>query len=106
MNPATATQLQDMMQDAVEDGTGTNAQIRDVMVGGKTGTAQHGVGNKGTPYAWFISWARSPEPGSPEVAVAVVVEDASANRTDISGGGSAAPIARKVMEAALNSSDQ
>ncbi|MGW6401600.1 peptidoglycan D,D-transpeptidase FtsI family protein [Streptomyces sp. NPDC055134] len=106
MNPATATQLQDMMQDAVEDGTGTNAQIPDVMVGGKTGTAQHGVGNKGTPYAWFISWARSPEPGSPEVAVAVVVEDASAVRTDISGGGSAAPIARKVMEAVFNLPDQ
>ncbi|MFH8732030.1 MULTISPECIES: peptidoglycan D,D-transpeptidase FtsI family protein [unclassified Streptomyces] len=106
MNPATATQLQEMMLDAVEDGTGTNAQIPDVMVGGKTGTAQHGVGNKGTPYAWFISWARSPEPGGPEVAVAVVVEDASANRTDISGGGSAAPIARNVMEAVLKSSDR
>jgi peptidoglycan glycosyltransferase len=31
----------------------------------------------------------------------VVVEDASAERGDISGGGSAAPIARAVMEAAL-----
>ncbi|MFF1354208.1 peptidoglycan D,D-transpeptidase FtsI family protein [Streptomyces sp. NPDC058297] len=106
MNPATAMQLQDMMQDAVEDGTGTNAQIPDVIVGGKTGTAQHGVNNKGAPYAWFISWARSPGAGSPAVAVAVVVEDASANRMDISGGGSAAPIAREVMEAVVNSVDR
>ncbi|MEU5059764.1 MULTISPECIES: penicillin-binding transpeptidase domain-containing protein [unclassified Streptomyces] len=106
MNPATAVQLQQMMQDVVDFGTGTNAQIPDVIVGGKTGTAQHGVGNKGAPYAWFISWARAPEAGNAEVAVAVVVEDASANRSDISGGGSAAPIARDVMEAALNSAER
>lgn len=35
------------------------------------------------------------------VAVAVVVEDASAVRGDISGNGAAAPIARAVMQAAL-----
>jgi peptidoglycan glycosyltransferase len=35
------------------------------------------------------------------VAVAVVVEDASANRGEISGGGDAAPIARDVMRAVL-----
>ncbi|MFE2987211.1 peptidoglycan D,D-transpeptidase FtsI family protein [Streptomyces sp. NPDC059262] len=106
MNPATAVQLQQMMQDAVDYGTGTNAQIPDVTVGGKTGTAQHGVGNKSAPYAWFISWARASEAGNAEVAVAVVVEDASADRADISGGGSAAPIARDVMEAALNSAER
>ncbi|WP_258018353.1 hypothetical protein, partial [Streptomyces noursei] len=27
-------------------------------MGGKTGTAQHGVRNEGTPYAWFIAWVR------------------------------------------------
>jgi cell division protein FtsI/penicillin-binding protein 2 len=37
------------------------------------------------------------------VAVAVVVEDENANRDDISGGGLAAPIAKNVMEAVLNS---
>ncbi|MGV2920746.1 penicillin-binding transpeptidase domain-containing protein, partial [Streptomyces alfalfae] len=68
---------------------------------GKTGTAQHGVDNNGTPYAWFISWAQAPGDIEPSVAVAVVIEDAAADRGDISGGGSAAPIARAVMEAAL-----
>ncbi|MFE5239227.1 MULTISPECIES: peptidoglycan D,D-transpeptidase FtsI family protein [unclassified Streptomyces] len=101
MNPATAQQLQRMMVEVVESGTGTNAAIDGVTVGGKTGTAQHGVDNSGTPYAWFISWAQAPDTGRPAVAVAVVVEDASANRADISGGGNAAPIARAVMEAAL-----
>ncbi|MFE6041526.1 peptidoglycan D,D-transpeptidase FtsI family protein [Streptomyces sp. NPDC056452] len=105
MNPATAMQLQRMMVDVVESGTGTNAAIDGVTVGGKTGTAQHGIDNSGTPYAWFISWAQAPDSGRPAVAVAVVVEDASANRADISGGGNAAPIARAVMEAALEGGD-
>ncbi|MCC8454515.1 peptidoglycan D,D-transpeptidase FtsI family protein [Streptomyces rochei] len=94
--------LQDMMETVVEDGTGTNAKIDGVTVGGKTGTAQHGVDNSENPYAWFISYAKG-EDGSSPVAVAVVVEDENANRDDISGGGLAAPIARNVMEAVLES---
>lgn len=101
MNPQTASALRQMMIDVVQDGTGGNAAIDGATVGGKTGTAQHGVDNTGTPYAWFISWAQAEDSARPAVAVAVVVEDAAADRADISGGGSAAPIARSVMEAAL-----
>ncbi|MCX5340881.1 peptidoglycan D,D-transpeptidase FtsI family protein [Streptomyces atratus] len=101
MSPRTAVQLRRMMVDVVEQGTGSNAAIDGVEVGGKTGTAQHGIDNSGRPYAWFISWAQAPDSAQPAVAVAVVVEDAAANRADISGGGSAAPIARSVMQAAL-----
>ncbi|MFE4331957.1 peptidoglycan D,D-transpeptidase FtsI family protein [Streptomyces sp. NPDC056831] len=101
MSPRTAVQLRRMMVDVVEQGTGSNAAIDGVKVGGKTGTAQHGIDNSGRPYAWFISWAQAPDSAQPDVAVAVVVEDAAANRADISGGGSAAPIARSVMQAAL-----
>ncbi|MEV8531020.1 penicillin-binding transpeptidase domain-containing protein [Streptomyces sp. NPDC051211] len=102
MNPATALRLQELMVAVVEDGTGRNAAIRGAVVGGKTGTAQHGVGNTGTPYAWFIAWAKGKRAAVPEVAVAVVVEDAAANRGDISGNSAAAPIARSVMQAALS----
>ncbi|MGW0118402.1 penicillin-binding transpeptidase domain-containing protein [Streptomyces sp. NPDC003327] len=101
MTPSTALQLQRLMVKAVEEGTGTKAAIPGAVVGGKTGTAQHGFGNTGTPYAWFIAWAQAADSAQPAVAVAVVVEDAEASRTDISGGGSAAPIARAVMEEAL-----
>ncbi|OKI09494.1 penicillin-binding protein [Streptomyces sp. CB02923] len=101
MSRGTAKRLQEMMTGVVTRGTGTGAAIDGATVGGKTGTAQHGVDNKGTPYAWFVSWAKKDGAADPAVAVAVVVEDAAADRADISGGGSAAPIARAVMRAAL-----
>ncbi|MGW0941517.1 peptidoglycan D,D-transpeptidase FtsI family protein [Streptomyces sp. NPDC002623] len=103
MYPSTARRLRELMEDVVREGTGTNAAIPGAIVGGKTGTAQHGVGNAGTPYAWFVSWAQGERDMEPRVAVAVVVEDGSARRGDITGGGMAAPIARAVMEAVLNS---
>jgi peptidoglycan glycosyltransferase len=95
--------LQSMMETVVEKGTGKTAQIGgDVTVGGKTGTAQHGENNSKNPYAWFISYAKLGD-GSKPVAVAVVVEDEKAVREDISGSGLAAPIAKSVMEAVINS---
>ncbi|MEV8340375.1 peptidoglycan D,D-transpeptidase FtsI family protein [Streptomyces niveus] len=96
-----AQMLQEMMETVVDEGTGRNAQIPNVKVGGKTGTAQHGENNSKNPYAWFISYAKG-ENGSP-VAVAVVVEDSDATRDDISGGGLAAPIAKGVMKAVIDS---
>ncbi|MPY50506.1 peptidoglycan D,D-transpeptidase FtsI family protein [Streptomyces acidicola] len=98
----TAQALQGMMETVVKTGTGTKAQIPGATVGGKTGTAQHGLKNSEKPYAWFISYAKLSDGSSP-VAVAVVVEDGSANRDDISGGGLAAPIARDVMKAVIDS---
>ncbi|MFJ8199007.1 penicillin-binding transpeptidase domain-containing protein [Streptomyces sp. NPDC096152] len=102
LTPQNAQILQSMMETVVKEGTGTKAQIGGVTVGGKTGTAQHGVENSANPYAWFLSYAKMPDGSSP-VAVAVVVEDENANRGDISGGGLAAPIAKRVMEAVINS---
>ncbi|WP_329337252.1 penicillin-binding transpeptidase domain-containing protein [Streptomyces sp. NBC_01352] len=106
MYPATAARLKELMTEVVTEGTGTKAAIPGATVGGKTGTAQHGIGNAGTPYAWFVSWAQGERDLEAKVAVAVVVEDAEADRGEISGGGDAAPIARAVMEAVLNSRSQ
>ncbi|MFH8472249.1 penicillin-binding transpeptidase domain-containing protein [Streptomyces sp. NPDC018000] len=96
-----AQKLQQMMETVVDTGTGQKAKIPGATVGGKTGTAQHGLNNSEKPYAWFISYAKT-DSGSP-VAVAVVVEDGQANRDDISGGGLAAPIAKSVMKAVIDS---
>ncbi|MHA6762497.1 peptidoglycan D,D-transpeptidase FtsI family protein [Streptacidiphilus sp. PAMC 29251] len=102
ISSAVADQVQQAMVGVVTSGTGGNAAIPGVTVGGKTGTAQNGVGNSGTPYAWFISWAKPAGSSTSPVAVAVVIEDSNANRADVSGGGLAAPIARAVMQAVLN----
>ncbi|GGP70805.1 peptidoglycan D,D-transpeptidase FtsI family protein [Streptomyces abikoensis] len=101
MSAETAQKLQSIMETVVEQGTGKKGQISGVKVGGKTGTAQHGVDNSGNPYAWFISYAKT-DKGSP-VAVAVVIEGSDTVRDDIAGGELAAPIAKNVMEAVINS---
>ncbi|WP_019067475.1 peptidoglycan D,D-transpeptidase FtsI family protein [Streptomyces hokutonensis] len=98
----TAQQLQSAMQTVITDGTGTNARIAGVTVGGKTGTAQHGENNDQSPYAWFTSYGKSDDTGK-EVAVAVVVEQSDAARSEISGNGLAAPVAKAMMKAALKS---
>lgn len=100
VSSTTAQQLQSAMQTVVDDGTGTNAQISGATVGGKTGTAQHGENNSQTPYAWFTSYAKS-DSSDKEVAVAVLVEQSDAARSEVSGNGLAAPVAKAMMQAAL-----
>jgi len=97
MTPGNAEALQQMMGVVVSQGTGTNARVPGVEVGGKTGTAQSDPTRK--PFAWFTSFAPLDDP---EVAVAVIVEDADIPRNDIAGGRLAAPIARSVMQAGLS----
>ncbi|MEV0118310.1 penicillin-binding transpeptidase domain-containing protein [Streptomyces sp. NPDC050844] len=101
MSEDTAGELQSAMETVVEKGTGTNARISGADVGGKTGTAQHGENNSKTPYAWFTSYAKGGD--GKEVAVSVIVESSDASRSEVSGNGLAAPIARAMMQAALNS---
>ncbi|MFF9276485.1 peptidoglycan D,D-transpeptidase FtsI family protein [Streptomyces griseosporeus] len=98
ISSSTAEQLQSAMRTVVEDGTGTNARIDGATVGGKTGTAQHGENNSKTPYAWFTSYAKA---DGKEVAVAVMVEQSDAARSEVSGNGLAAPVAKAMMKAAL-----
>ncbi|MFJ7153000.1 peptidoglycan D,D-transpeptidase FtsI family protein [Streptomyces sp. NPDC100445] len=100
VSAATAEQLRSAMETVVKEGTGTNALIDGVTVGGKTGTAQHGENNSKTPYAWFTSYGKSDSDGK-EVAVAVMVEQSDAARSEVSGNGLAAPVARAMMRAAL-----
>ncbi|MEU9752311.1 penicillin-binding transpeptidase domain-containing protein [Streptomyces althioticus] len=100
VSSSTAEQLRSAMRTVVEEGTGTNAQLPGATVGGKTGTAQHGENNSKTPYAWFTSYAESGSNGK-KVAVAVLVEQSDAQRSEVSGNGLAAPIARETMRAAL-----
>jgi penicillin-binding protein A len=88
----TADELTQMMELAVNGGTGTEARIPGIRVAGKTGTAEIGRGNIHT--TWFTAFAPAE---APRIAIAVVVE----NQLNGFGGTVAAPIARQVMEALL-----
>ena len=87
----TANDLTTMMEAVVQSGTGTAAQLPGIRVAGKTGTAETGIGHENT--TWFVSFAPADDP---KVAVAVVLEKQSGT-----GGTTAAPIAKSIMEALL-----
>jgi len=85
MSEENANALAGMMQNVVEQGTGTAARLEGVDVSGKTGTAEVG---DGTDDLWFIGFTG-------EVAVVAMLE----RQTGGTGGESAAPIAAEVLKA-------
>ncbi len=85
----TASNVKKMMVAVVKYGTGTSAALPNVTVAGKTGTATNPAG---APHSWFVCFAPAE---APRVVVAVVVENAGY------GAAVAAPIARRVLQAAL-----
>lgn len=95
MKPENAKVLRTMMVGVVTNGTGSNAQISGVNVGGKTGTAENTPGQ--SAHAWFVGLA--PAEGA-KVAVAVVLQNGG-GATEVSGNALAAPIAQSVMRAVL-----
>lgn len=109
VDPKDVQDLQQMMEGVVTapEGTGHSAAITDipnVVVGGKTGTADTGIfvhGQETPPHAWFSGFAL--QNGNPKIAVAVIVENGGVQGDETTGGLAAAPIARDVMEAYLRS---
>jgi peptidoglycan glycosyltransferase len=86
-----------MMIAVVNSGTGRAAAIPGVQVAGKTGTAElvstaDIAQDPNNTTAWFVCFAPA---ANPKVAVAVMLPNAG------QGGASAAPIAKKVLQAAL-----
>jgi peptidoglycan glycosyltransferase len=92
----TAAQITEMMLGVVQRGTGTAATIPGYTVAGKTGTAETSIPGRNT--TWFICFAGPNDGSPPRIAVAVVLEDQT-----LTGGATAAPIARQVMQALLTS---
>ena len=89
----TAQEVTDMMVAAVENGTGTTAQIPGIEVAGKTGTAQTVEG--ANPHTWFICFAPADDP---KLAVAVIVEHGGTFGSEATGAAVAAPIAKTMLE--------
>jgi penicillin-binding protein A len=90
-----ARQVRAMMLQVVRSGTGTAAALPGVEVAGKTGTAElrPNSTNPKDADAWFVAFAPATHP---KVAVAVMLVGAGF------GGTAAAPVARAVLQAALN----
>lgn len=86
LKPTTLSLLQRALEGVVSRGTGGQARIEGVRIGGKTGTAQN---PHGEDHAWFMCFAPVDKP---ELAISVLVEHGG------HGGAAAAPIARKIME--------
>ncbi len=82
----TARELTVMMKQVVREGTGTAAALEGVEVAGKTGTAE--LNTTGLNQPWFMCF-------TPEVAVAITLERFQGG----TGGTTAAPIARTVLQA-------
>lgn len=81
----------------VENGTARRASVEGIRVGGRTGTAQFMRHGQKDNHTWFIGFAPF---DAPEVAVCVFVQGAKA------GGVIAASLAARILEAALNPSDE
>ncbi len=86
-------------------GTGWAAKSQIISIAGKTGTAQVvaiNIGSQNLPerfrdHAWFVAFAPVE---NPEIALAVLVEHGG------HGGGAAAPIAKRAIEAYMNSKNK
>ncbi|HHW14200.1 MAG TPA: hypothetical protein GXX28_04605, partial [Firmicutes bacterium] len=87
--PGAVAAVNRLLAEAVARGTGWRASVAGVRVAGKTGSAEN---PHGPAHAWFMGFAPAE---APRVAVAVVVENGGL------GGRVAAPVARRVIEAAL-----
>lgn len=96
--PEVAATVREAMVRVVESGTASMLALPGVEVGAKTGTAQLGT----TPprsHAWMIAFA-GPPGAEPTVAVAVMVQGVRGDDA-LTGGRVAGPIARAVLETAL-----
>lgn len=83
--------MQEYMQSVVTDGTARALKGQSYTAAGKTGSAE--INSNGDSHAWFVGYASKEDSGKPDIAIAVIAEEAG------TGGKVAAPIAKKVFDA-------
>ncbi|MCD8482010.1 MAG: peptidoglycan glycosyltransferase [Verrucomicrobia bacterium] len=77
-------------------GTGRLASLPNLVVAGKTGTAQVRKDGRPSTLAWYVGFVPV---DNPQVAIAVLVEDVTDREGAIGGGSTAAPVAREIVRA-------
>lgn len=85
-SPDTSKIIKEGLRQTILKGTGWRANIKELAVAGKTGTAQN---PHGETHAWFIGFAPYEDP---EICITVFLENGG------EGGEAAAPIARAMLE--------
>jgi cell division protein FtsI (penicillin-binding protein 3) len=103
ISPAVDTELNSMLQQVVNQGTGTSAAVPGYTVAGKTGTAQIPTPGKdsyvtGAYMASFVGFAPA---ANPTLSIVVVLD----RPTPIFGGTVAAPVFSQIMSYALHRYD-
>ena len=94
MKEETAKRLENEMVRVVKSGTGTRAALGNgYVVAGKTGSAEASNDKSIETHAWFVGYITN---DNAPYAIAVVVENGG------SGGGVAAPLAKKTLQKAIN----
>jgi len=89
----TSEQVRSMMEYVVSQGTGGNAYIEGYSVGGKTGTAEQGIGAS----TWYVASFVGIAPASnPEISVLVALFDPKG--ASHGGGAIAAPVVKNIIE--------
>ncbi len=88
----------DSMIDCVEKYTGRRAKLGDIVVAGKTGSAQFKENGKKRNIAWFSCFAPAYDP---EIAVTVMIRE-DRDDQNYHGGSEAAPIARLILRKYFN----
>lgn len=91
LDPKLSSQIGEYMRGVVTSGTGRSANLPDIPMAGKTGTAEL---EHAPSHAWFIGFA--PYGGIHKLAFSVIIENGQY------GGTAAAPLAAEVMKAAKN----
>lgn len=95
MSPTTASEVTQMMEKVVEEGTGITVQIPGITIAGKTGTAQIGTSGSNLTQPAFVAFAPAQHP---KVAIAVMVDESNGGY----GATVAAPIAKAVLQVLLS----
>jgi penicillin-binding protein A len=95
MKPSTAAEVTQMMENVVEEGTGTAVQLGGISVAGKTGTASIGAPGSNLTQPSFVAFAPAQ---NPRVAIDVTLDQSQGGF----GGTVAAPIAKAVLQTLLS----
>lgn len=104
ISESTARQVREMLVQAVEAGTGTQAQLPGYRVGGKTGTARKPQANgtyrdEAGNYQYVAGFAGMVPAEDPQLSILVVIDEPSAT---IYGGSAAAPVFADLAKFALS----